>query len=126
MIIDRVAAGINMRGMSVSQKGAVIQCERRRMSQPKRVIDEFTRLATAAIASNESVIPAPTTDMSSSFLSNRKKTARNEVAVSKITFQDLARFAFRMCSEIVLYYMFQNIGDSAVIYAILRTFLLHY
>ena len=71
----------------------VIQCERRRMSQPTRVIDEFNRLANAAIAANESVIPTPTTDMNSSFLSSRKKTARNGVAVGKTTFQDLARFA---------------------------------
>ena len=71
----------------------VIQCERRRMSQPKHVIDEFNRLATAAIASNESAIPTTTTDMISSFLCNRKKAARNGVAVSKTTFQDLDRFA---------------------------------
>ena len=53
--------GINMRGMSASQKEIVMKCERRRMAQPKRVVDEFNRLATEAIASNATVIPTPTT-----------------------------------------------------------------
>ena len=92
-IHDHAAAGINMRGMSASQKEVVIRCEKRRMSQPKRVIDEFTRLATAAIASNAFVIPTPTPDMISSFLSNRKKASRNGVAVGRKTLQDLARFS---------------------------------
>ena len=51
------------------------------MSQPKRVIDEFNSLATATIALTKSVVPTPMADMISSFLSKRKKAARNGVAV---------------------------------------------
>lgn len=120
---DHAAVCLKRRGMSAAQKDIVIQCECRRQSQPKWVIDEFTRLATAAIAANEIVIPTPTTDMISSFLSNRKKAARNGVAVGKTTLHDLDRYANTnrfSTLKISIYYK-----TIAVTNAILRTFLLH-
>jgi hypothetical protein len=84
--------GVNLRGLSESQLEIVLQCERRRSCATKRVI-EFNQLAHSAIGKNEPVVPTPTTDMISSFLSNRKKGARNGVAVGMTALQDLAKFA---------------------------------
>ena len=68
------------------------------------------------------IVPMPTTDMISSFLSKRKKAARNGVAVgkSKTTLQDLARFANsdRFGTTNISEYYKTNV----VPYAILRTF----
>lgn len=40
-VYNQAAVGSDLRGMAKDQKEIVVQCERRRISQPKRVIDEL-------------------------------------------------------------------------------------
>ena len=51
---DHLARGVNARGLSDSKREIIILCEKRRASNPKRVIEEFNRLANSARAPSES------------------------------------------------------------------------
>lgn len=90
---DHLAEGINLRGLSTEQRDIVNLCERRKLGAPKRVIDEFTRLAATALEQNKPVVPTPTSAMISSYLSNCRKIARRGVAVGMTTIQDLENYA---------------------------------
>lgn len=80
---------IALRGLSKQQKAIVLQCDSRRLGAPKRVIEEFQRLAQIQIEANAPVVPTPTTSMISSFLSYRHMMDRGGIAVGSTTLQDL-------------------------------------
>ena len=65
----------------------------RKQGMPKRVIDEFVRQAAIQLAANLPVVPTPTTDMISSFISQHRKRERDGIAVGKTSLQDLETFA---------------------------------
>lgn len=92
-IHDHAAADVNIRGLSTQQKEIVLQCQMRRQSAPKRVIDEFDRQAAIQLAANLPVVPTPTTAMISSFLSHYRKLQRAGIPVGKTSLQDLEKFA---------------------------------
>ena len=92
-IHDHLAEGMNLRGLSTEQKNIVNLCERRKLGAPKRVIDEFTRLAATSLQQNKPIVPTPTSEMISSYLSNRRKIARRGVAVGMTTLQDLENYS---------------------------------
>ena len=90
---DHAAEDVILRGLSPRQKEIVLQCHMRRQGMPKRVIDEFVRQAAIQLAANLPVVPTPTTDMISSFLSYHRKRERAGIAVGETTLQDLETFA---------------------------------
>ena len=99
LFIEEVAEDVHAaedvihRGLSPRQKEIVHQCHMRRQGMPKRVIDEFVRQAAIQLAANLPVVPTPTTDMISSFLSYHRKRERAGIAVGETTLQDLETFA---------------------------------
>ena len=90
---DHTAADVILRGLSPRQKEIVLQCFMRKQGMPKRVIDEFVRQAAIQLAANLPVVPTPTTDMISSFISHHRKRERGGIAVGKTSLQDLETFA---------------------------------
>ena len=52
---DHLAMGVNLRGLSESQKEIVIQCERRQSCAPKRVFEESLPIAALANRLNSSI-----------------------------------------------------------------------
>ena len=85
---DHTAADVILRGLSPRQKEIVLQCLMRKQGMPKRVIDEFVRQAAIQLAANLPVVPTPTTDMISSFISHHRKRERGGIAVGKTSLQD--------------------------------------
>ena len=82
-----------MLGMSMSQKGIVLEMEQRNMGAPSRVQNEFKRRAVANIADNIPAITEPSVAKISSYLSYQRKKLRGGVPVGRTTLEDLSNFA---------------------------------
>ena len=105
---------IALRGLSKAQKAIVLQCDSRRLGAPKRVIEEFQRLAQIQIEANAPVVPTPTTSMISSFLSYRHMMDRGGIAVGSTTLQDLEVYSEankfgerKLCFKIINLHLFK-------------------
>ena len=90
---DHFAEDVVLRGLSKSQKEVVLRYQDRKISQPKRIIDEFNYMNAQRIGNNEVAIEVPTTVLITIFLSYLRRQQRGGVAVGKTTLQDLEAYA---------------------------------